>query len=170
MTLDEARDEFRAQLLKGKHVECPCCDRRVKIYRRKLNAGMALLMLWAYRYTEKKRPANGWIHVSKVLLGGKVNAVAQEYSKLRFWGLLVPAESDGSSIHGHWRVTDAGARFARGEVRIPSHAIVYDNHLLELDSTKLVSIRDALGDRFDFGELMSGDVKGVYDKIFEKKR
>jgi hypothetical protein len=167
--LEEIRGAFRKQLLKGKHVKCPCCDRKVKIYRRKLNAGMALLMLWAYRYTENKRPAGGWIHVSKVLLKGKVNAVAQEYSKLRFWGLLEPAD-EGSSASGYWRVTEAGSRFARGETRIPRHAIVYDNNLLELDNSELASIRGALGDKFDFDELMRGDVKSVYDKIFEKKK
>ncbi len=43
-----------------------------------------------------------------------------------------------------------------GQARdVPRHALIYDGRLLRLEG-ELVGIRDCLGDKFDYDELMSG--------------
>lgn len=149
ITLGEARDILRGLVDDGHR--CPCCTQFAKVYRFRINASMAVaaIRIWRKGGTE-------WVDVSAMGLPHNLHA---HLSKLRFWGILDKPEDmqreDGSSRVGIWRVTDRGAGWIAGRVSVPSHARIYDNRCLGLvgDPT---AIRDALGQRFSYDELMRG--------------
>jgi len=116
---------------------------------------MARILIVIYHMDRMWRPRNGWLHVSKEFLKWKKNAVAEEYSKLRFWGLLEPMPNGDPTVPGtgYWRITDLGREFVEDKVEISRHVFVFDNKVIDA-SQEWTSIRNALGDKFDYDELM----------------
>lgn len=145
--LAEARAWTRDRVRDG--VRCPCCTQLARVYRRKLNSGMALALAVFYR-----RCGQEWGHKPTVLRG--VGAAARDESLLRYWGLFEEeaARRDDGGRAGWWRVTSRGARFVRDALEVPRYAVVYDGRCLNL-AGEPVGIRDVLGDRFDLAELLA---------------
>ena len=56
---------------------------------------------------------------------------------------------------GWWRLTEQGSAFVQGLMKVQKYAKIYDSRLLKLDG-ELVTIRDVLGSRFNYDELMRG--------------
>jgi hypothetical protein len=145
MTLDEARELLRKLAVKGGH-PCPVCTQLAKVYKRTINAGMArsMIVMWKVAGTDFQ-------HVPTTV-GGK----SREEGKLRYWGLVeeeLATRADGGRA-GYWRLTDLGADFVHGRVRVPKYARVYDERCLNLTGPP-VSIKDALGKKFNYAELMA---------------
>lgn len=129
---------------------CPTCTQHAQVYRRKINAGMAVSLLRMFAHD----PVNlGWLHVPTVV-GGR----SREEGKLAYWGLveeeLVRREDGGRA--GFWRVTELGRLFAQGRTTLPKYARIYNGRCLGLDTTSHAGIRDALGTQFSYDELMAG--------------
>ena len=55
---------------------------------------------------------------------------------------------------GKWRLTKAGRRYVRGELAVPEFALVFDGKVRSFEGDR-VTIREALGTRFSYEELMS---------------
>lgn len=155
-TVGQARDWLEARMY-GEGAECPCCTQFVKVYRRKLNAGMGrvLIKLWhkaglEWTYLPHVDYAEGQTEVRAVGHSG-------EMCMTRFWGLIEPLpnteRNDGSTRVGWWRMTPLGRDFVGGVVQVQKYAIMYAGRCLELDGP-MVGIRDVLGDKFDYSELM----------------
>jgi hypothetical protein len=148
MTLAEVRDWLREAVKEGVH--CPCCNQMAKVYNRKITSRMAFTLIEVYRAA-----GTDWCHVpSTVTFTGD----SGEISKLRYWGLVVegsPRRDDGGRA-GMWRITDFGERFVKGNYRVPKYAHIYDGRRLGFDDSVRVSIRDALGTKFNYDELMEG--------------
>ena len=143
MTLGEARRWLASKL--GNGIACPCCGQFAKVYRRRLNAGMALSLVQMYR-----SGGTDYVDVTRVC-----NRRGREEGKLRFWGLIEEAterREDGGRA-GWWRVTPKGVQFAHGRLPVNSYARVYNNHLLGFDGN-LVTIAECLGRPFNLDELM----------------
>ncbi len=140
-TLGEARDWLRERAPKGE--KCPCCRQYVRVYRRKLNSGMAR---WLIRFHLQTWASKNWHHATHIT----ERAMGEEYSKLAHWKLL---EHHPERV-GYWRLTDLGTRFALNEQRVQSHAVIYDNRCIRLDGDP-VSIVTALGRKFNYNELMA---------------
>jgi hypothetical protein len=143
VTLGEARAWLRKRAEEG--ATCPCCTQFAKVYKRKLNSGMArsLIAMFVIKGTD-------WVHIPTEL-----SARSREEGKLAYWGLVeesVEPRDDGGRA-GWWRVTPAGRRFVLRETRVPKYARIYDGRRLSLTGEP-VSIMDALGDKFDYNELM----------------
>lgn len=146
VTVAEARDELREKAAKGE--TCPLCRQYVKVYRRKLNAGMAR---WLIRFHRATGGSCKWIHATHVKLDGEpVSEVGCEYSKLAHWALI---EQHPEQV-GLWRETPAGAKFVGNDSHVLSHAVVYDNRCLRLDGEP-VCIVEVLGRKFNYFELMN---------------
>lgn len=148
MTLAEARAELR-ELVDAGH-ECPCCRQLAKVYRRKIHARMACGLILMYR----AGGATQYVHAPTVTRSGD----SMEVSKLRYWSLIEEERAvrpDGGRT-GWWHLTPLGVRFVTGGVRLPKYARLYDGRSLGLDPSELVSIHDALGDKFNYTELMEG--------------
>lgn len=161
-TLLEARKETMEAAVLGKGTKCPCCDRFVKVYKRKFNSAMGRALILLYRaHNAPKAGPQDWIHFPSLL----VNKGAQrsDEGKLALWGLvekLAGTREDGSKRNGFYRITDLGRKFARSEVDLPSHAFLYyDGHVLGFSDgdkypKEMVRIGDVLGKSFNYREMM----------------
>lgn len=145
-TLDEARAWLRANIDDG--VRCPCCTQFAKVYRRTIHSTMARDLCVMYR-----AEGDGWFHIRNV------GYSAGDFAKLAYWGLVEEStepRDDTGGRAGYWRVTPKGAAFVAGRLRVPKRAHIYNGRCLGFDDSKMVGVRDALGKRFDFEELMTG--------------
>jgi hypothetical protein len=78
--------------------------------------------------------------------------------KLVHWQLaeLQPNKDDPKrKTSGLWRPTADGVAFVHERIRVPARVYLYDNEPIGFDSEQ-ITIREALGDRFDYQELMEG--------------
>lgn len=134
----------------GLGARCPCCSQMAKVYRRTINTGMARSLIAMYLHGQDRQ---SWVHLPTVI--GRRSA---EEGKLRYWKLVEerPGTRDDGGHAGFWRLTDLGRQFVAGQVTVPKYARVYNGKLLGLDGPQ-ISIRDALGERFNYDELMAGD-------------
>lgn len=147
-TLGEARAWLRARVEDG--ATCPCCTQLAKVYRRRIHAAMARDLIIAARASDGE-----WFHVRTVLGhdGG-------DFAKLTYWGLIQDdadaVRDDGSTRTGWWQVTSMGVKFAHNRCTVPKYARIYDGRLLSLKGEE-VTVRDCLGKRFNYEELMRGE-------------
>tara|TARA_Y100000590_G_C15471202_1_gene920230 strand:+ start:32 stop:556 length:525 start_codon:yes stop_codon:yes gene_type:complete len=139
--LAEARAEVEAGRAEG--IECPCCEQFCRIYRRKLNNEMARWLIWLVRQ------GSGWVDVKKS------NVRGGDYGKLIHWQLVEQKRNADTAkrTSGLWRHTQAGADFAHGRSRVPSHVFIYNNAPVGF-SDLTIDIREALGRGFDYADLM----------------
>lgn len=151
-TLKEAQEFLRANLEVG--APCPCCKQLVKLYKRKLNSGMARVLIHLY-HIDQTKSGERWIKVTSEVLARGANPATMEYSKLKYWGLLEEKGEPGEDTKsaGYWRVTKQGRDFVEGIIYVPKYIYLYDGRLLRL-SDERTSIHDALGDKFNYLELM----------------
>ena len=140
MSISEARERLQSKLDDGAY--CPCCGQWAKRYRRRLTSGIAYALCRAYQFYAVGEPFE-WKHLN-------MKANVHDPGMARHWGLV---RRNGSK----WEITAAGAMFIQNRYRVPKHAIIYDNVLMELDSSDgTTSVVEALGDRFDYDTLMRG--------------
>lgn len=148
-TLADAKSWLRERIDEGD--KCPCCTQFAKVYRRKIDGGMAHILVQMYR---KQNEQDGrWVHVPSLGTAGG------DPIKTRHWGLIEERQvqrEDGSSRAGWWRLTRLGQDFVSNRVRIAKHARLYDGRCLGLDATETVSVLDCLGTKFNYEELMHG--------------
>ena len=155
--LSEARLWVQANIRDG--VSCPCCNQYCRIYKRKLNSTMALALVLIYQHF-KKNPHHTWLHVPAFLVQVKRDSTIAggDAAKLRYWGLIErsPGErDDGSDRIGRYRITAVGKQFVEGKIAVPRYVYLYNQLLLRL-SEEMTTIQDALGDKFNYSELMKG--------------
>lgn len=147
--INRVREWLRPRVDKG--VECPCCTQFVKVYdKRQITAGMARVLIAMYHDGGDE---NGYVHITKfrhIEKGG-------DTAKLRFWGLIEPMpgrRQDGSTRVGWWRVTNLGKSYVRGTTSVPKYAREFKSNVQKLHGEPR-TIRDALGEKFNYDELMS---------------
>lgn len=145
-TQKEAKAYLRANFEKG--CSCPTCGQTVKLYKRKLNSGMAIFLIKLANATAE----GNYVHASEIVKDNK----ALDYSVLNFWKLVEASTEvvDGKRRSGYWHITDRGKRFVDGLTSVPSHVNLFDNKLVGFSDNQ-ITIRDALGEKFDYEELMA---------------
>ena len=147
-TLGAAREWLRHRVDEG--AICPCCTQFAKVYRRRIHHTMARDLVILHQAVGSE-----WSHVADVIAQNG-RTFGGDFGKLTYWGLteeLQEKREDGGRA-GWWRITPLGHRFVLREVRVPKYARVYDGRCLSLTGEP-VSITDALGDKFDYDELMN---------------
>lgn len=155
-TAKKMQDTFRRELRAG--TNCPCCGQFAKIYKRKFNSGMARSIISFYKKSLWKQ---GWIHVLKEMDFGKRKGkfyVNGDYGNLTAWELIEAKKEvaeDGNPSSGYYRITDVGKQFACGQIQIPKYTYHYNGEVLDRGSEEVVTIYQALGDKFNYQELMS---------------
>jgi hypothetical protein len=160
-TLAEAKSWLQGELERG--TTCPCCSQYAKIYQRKINSGMAAALLAIYRRSLQLMPKEGWLHIPDDFQGaGALVSILtnREYPKLRYWGLLQsfegPNEESETPFSGKWRITTKGKAFCEDRQRVPKYVHLYAGKPLDRQEDATVSIREALGTKFNFDDLMGG--------------
>ena len=157
VTLETAKEWLRERVRDG--AECPCCTQFAKVYKRKLNSSMGCVLILVNRFF---RTHDEWLHIPSYLaelgLTGRVAAAIRgDWAKLIHWGLLEECSTDnptGRPRAGYYKITKEGRDFVAGVIRMPKHVLIYNQQMLRVDDTETTSIHEALGDRFDYAELM----------------
>jgi hypothetical protein len=144
-TLKEAKAFLNSNYEKG--TQCPCCNQLVKLYKRKLNSGMARTLIELYNCGDR------FIHVKNHLREQQLNNT-HDFTLLRYWGLITApdVESTGQAS-GLWKITEKGQKFCRGEIVVNRHVLIVVNRHLGFSDEK-TTIQDSLGSRFKYNELM----------------
>lgn len=132
-------------------VSCPCCGRHTQVYRRRLPADAArfvvlLVHLWQRTPTARRE----WIDIRHFEVRGG------DYAKAVHWGLAELKENtfDPEKKNcGLWKPTQRGIDFVNG-ARVPSHVFLYLNEVVG-HSDSFVGVREALGEKFNYEELMN---------------
>jgi hypothetical protein len=156
ISLAEASAWVMEQHKKG--AVCPACHQLAKRYKRKLNSSMAYALLLIYRHFKTHTE---WLHVpeylEKVCNTGPTKR-GGDWAKMVHWGLIVSKDdetrADGSKRVGFYKITQKGIDFVRGRIRVPKHAFIYAQKCIAM-SPEDTSISEALGDRFNYSELMA---------------
>lgn len=148
-TLQDAKEYLKKNFNEG--CSCPACGQFVRLYKRKLGSPQArgLILLYSlHRSTGKE-----WIHIRKII--EQVN-VHGDFAKMVYWGLIEEHsnEDEDKKNSGLWRITEKGKRFVRNEIKIPSHALVFNGKLQGFSGTT-TDIVDSLGKKFSYRELMA---------------
>ncbi len=150
----------------GAGCTCPVCGQYVKLYKRKMNSQMAHFLCRLYTVT---RQTDGeWFHVRDFLDAG--HKASSDGTYLRYWHFIEPRdkadapESDDEKKKqrsmGYWKITDLGKTFAEGRSRAKAHVIILAGKC-EGFSEEMIDIREALGAKFDYAELMGRDNEPV---------
>lgn len=156
-TILEAKEFLKANWKEG--VSCPCCKQLVKLYRRNLNSGMAWTLIQVYLETKRSIadrviPALMWIHVKDFL---RANAMhnGHDWTLLQHWGLLEERKTDsGLPNSGRWRITDNGNRFVEMKLTVPKYLNFYNSKVWG-GSDKMINIKQALGTKFNYQDLIN---------------
>lgn len=137
--LAEAR-AFVQEGIRAKGVTCPACEQFAKAYPRTLSSIMAygLTQLW-------KLGGEDYHHVPSI------PRERGETAKLVHWGLV---ESDPERRRGWWRVTPKGVAFLKEEIAVPRRVLLYNRQFVGWDGGDW-RIKDALGTKFDYDEIMA---------------
>jgi hypothetical protein len=146
-TLEEARDWLR-KIMWQKMVPCPCCKQDVKVYKRQLNRTMAKALIRLHFFDEE------WVHVPSVIGFSRMGG---DFAKMGWFGLVEEKDAvkeDGNPHAGYWRIKELGRDFVREAAKVPAHIFIYNNRILK-KSEEQIGIRQALGKKFNYDELMA---------------
>ena len=134
---------------------CPTCGQYAKEYRRKLYSTMALALIYLYK---SQHMVNDWVHTSKITkrLANHNMTLGGDMAKLEHWNLIeqLPNDDKRKRSSGYWRPTGLGISFANVTHNVMIHITLYNNELLGFEG-KEISIEEALGDKFDYNQLMN---------------
>lgn len=138
----------------GESVMCGVCQRPHRNYRRKLNAGMAAVTVRLYALGGGS--AMGWVNV--VRLFPNTTHRGGEWAQIRHWGLALPRDvrTHATNSPGDWQITPLGVAFVEGRIEVPRYIETRDGELLR-KSKETISIMGALGNAFDYAELLRGE-------------
>jgi hypothetical protein len=106
-----------------------------------------------------ERDHPGWIHMISV---GNFGLPSRDYGTLQHWGLTEAkegAKEDGNPEPGYHRLTDLGKAFVRGENSVKKYVYLYNDQEIEVDEPEAgerINVREALGSRFDYQDMMQG--------------
>lgn len=149
-SLVRAADIVKAGLDEG--TTCPCCDQFAKRYRRPLNSGAARWLISLVLLCE----GHAWAHTSDVIKGlTGVLSGTDATTLLPHWDLIEAKPNDDSKkrTSGFWRPTDKGVDFVLGRITVQKTVVRYNNVREGFEGDE-ITIQDALGDKFNYSELM----------------
>lgn len=152
--MQEGKEYLRQNFDKG--VPCPCCGQFVKRYKYAFHNGMARALIYLYTATKQGvgDDNDGYINVNPYFVSIGVKFFGY-HPKLEHWRMIerMPNTDKTKPWSGYWRLTERGKQFADGEIKAAKHVYLYNKVALGF-SDELIDIRDALGEKFDYEELM----------------
>lgn len=148
-TLKEAQEVLKNGWKDANGVQCPCCGQKVKRYKRKLNSSMTRNLI---SLVLRNRVLGTHVHVSEL-----ADRNVTDFAQLRRWQLIAETvvDEDGKKNSGYWTPTELAKDFVYGRVVVPKYAYIYNNKTLGL-SEETTTIKEALGSKFNYKELMRG--------------
>lgn len=153
-TIEEAK-EFLRKHWDEKDCFCPVCHQKVQREKRSLYGPMARVLILIYR-KHQAIGFNEWINVHAMMRDYHFNC--PDYTKFKYWGFLEKKKEirdDGSNRNGMWRITNEGIAFVGGGIRARKWYGVYNDKVYG-QSEELITIKEALGKKFNYDEVMGG--------------
>lgn len=153
MTIPLEFEFIEPPLKKNKRVKeekCRCCGHIKRTYTRSFNSNMAMCLIALVKYE-----INGYIKVEDFLLKQGYERCG-DFSYLTHYGFLRKQgglRDDTSTRTGYYQITSAGIMFAENKITAKEHFIICENRLLGFEG-KDIAIKDALGTKFNYSELM----------------
>ncbi len=134
----------------GEGCECPACGQLVKKWRKTVvSVSVASLVNLVFAF--QRRGGGAGIHRDEFLVTPKDT----NFSQLALWGLVVvePNTDERKRTSGVWRPTPLGVRFVEGRDTIPRYVVTLNNEVVGYEGDA-ITVRQALGQRFDYGALV----------------
>ena len=156
-TIQAIREALRAEWREG--TECPCCSQKVKLWKRRVNRGMAEVLVALARETIRRRSTPGhrpYVNVERDLIRGDEELQgARDWATLKFWGLIEPlSDGAGRRLAGEWRITEAGLWVVSHPDRpLLAEFVEVFNDRARSKSDEKRSLRDALQRPFVWEEI-----------------
>ena len=128
---------------------CPCCGQFVKLYKRTIYAAVARELINLTRLCEG---TTNFYHITDFQVK---RAGGGDLAKMEAWGLVEQQTNHETKkrTSGMWRITPYGRNFVFGLVSVPKYKHFYDGDVYKT-SAEHITIRDALGKKFNYSELM----------------
>lgn len=146
-SLGEARKATMA--LAGDGVDCPCCEQRVKVYKRPFRFKQAFFLLYLVVAESTGRPMTSDAYIQWAA-GKGVTIKGGDHAKVKHWKLAQPPSTQG----GPWSLTTLGRAVVAGTSRPFQYAHILRNAVLEYSGDP-VTLQEALGDAFDASEIVA---------------
>lgn len=140
--------------MQDKGFKCSCCGQFVKTYHRKLNSSMVQVLILIYRSGKLD-----YFHVENFLKSLNKGDLRADFHKLRYWGLIkkkVEQREDGSARNGFYRITPAGIMFVEGKITVRGTILIFNNEFQGFEGEN-INIYQALGNKFDYNQLMNNN-------------
>jgi len=133
---------------------CPCCNRLVKVYKRKLNSGMSQELIALYELSRNDLETMFFHHTQFAKVSGG------ELSKLTHWGLVCekPNSIQDKKTSGFWGITEKGILFVENKISVEKYIYLLDAELISY-SKETTNIIESLGNKFKYPELMNSYMK-----------
>jgi hypothetical protein len=149
VTLADAQVVVHNHYTDKEGILCPCCSQQVRLYKYKLHSTLAAgLVDLVLKFGER----DDWIHASEIAHGNNIGKAAH-------WGMIEtkPNTDPTKRTSGLWKPTHHGANFVLDtSIRVPSHAFLFNAILIGWTDTT-TNITEALGNRFDYQEMMDDE-------------
>lgn len=131
---------------------CPGCGQFFKKYKKRCHTEMALFLIKLVKMWKRHMR-----YYTTRELFPKDHKATTEGVLLRHWGLIevLEAHNTAGAPAGSYRPTEKGLQFVHGVISIPSHVHLVNNRGVGF-SDKMITIKEALGTKFDYDVLMSG--------------
>lgn len=155
-TLADAQAFLKENAKKG--AVCPCCRQKVQLVEREIQSTAARVLIILHHHFQKD---SEWLHVPSHLesIARQSGTVQKDsgWARLTYWGLIEEKPKDTGKRAGFYRITEKGNQFAKGEIKLPKYAMVYNDRFLGFTpSCPEVSVTDCLGKEFSYEDLMAG--------------
>lgn len=139
-------------------VICPCCHQVAARRYRHLHHSMAAALILLARFFRANTDVR-WVHAEQYFKQHPdiPSALRGDFPKLTHWGLLQMRETDAGDERPHsgeYRVTRDGFLFVDMRLRVHKSGWAFNKSMLIDTNSPLINIRDALGTRFNYDELM----------------
>jgi len=130
-------------------VICPCCGQRSQIWKKRpISSAVAALIKLVNLYDGEP------IHLDRfnVAQSDRGNG---NFSQLALWGLIERADNSDKKKRssGMYEPTREGVDFVYCLISIPKHVYTLNDEVINTEGPQ-VYIKDVLGDKFDYQELM----------------
>lgn len=129
------------------------------MYDRPITNSMAYVLILLHRVFQTQKD---WLHVPSYLTQMSAMGSAArggDWVKLRYWGLIEGKKGerkDKSKRVGLYKITEEGHKFAKGEIKIPKYARIYNKKFLGFVVKETTSIQECLDTEFNYEDLMAG--------------
>ena len=153
--LEEERTENQRQRYSPNITTCTICDQTCKVYTRTVKHGQARDLIALYHLSNRK-PDQTFFQTHEFRKGKNCG----ELAKMEYWGLVemetkLNDQDKPIKNRGWWRITAMGKEFVCIQRSIPKWIRTYNSQVVEVKMEEWVTIRECLGEAFDYDELMA---------------